>query len=276
MAFFTRQGLQEAADQRMKAYGAKTLGSWQNGKILHNEASHPDHAKFDMLDHMRAASIHSKMADEAEKGRQYLESAHHRKQAAAHRSQWKTHSAAHAGSIYKSMTKSGELHQVSFMNHYRQMMHHGDKKSAKAISDHYDSKRASGAQLNKYHETLDAHAKKLLKPELSLVKEEPKRPDLKLAPPPAPTPAENTEKLLEIVRRMAAKKRPPAGEPPYIDQAFKDKLDGIIKKTDEGSEPALKWKDTASDLPGSATRAKTSLRGIMNLRLGEQLNKPEK
>lgn len=79
--------------QKDDAYGKKVLGSL-SGKMFHNDAGHPDHAAFDKLDHMRASTIHTKMAGEAEARKQYPESAHHRKQAHIHRLSWKNMTSA--------------------------------------------------------------------------------------------------------------------------------------------------------------------------------------
>jgi len=73
---------------RTKTYSKKLLGSLR-GKLLHNDATHPDHANFDMADHMQAAAIHGRMANAAESGKDYLSAAHHRKQQSIHRGAWK-------------------------------------------------------------------------------------------------------------------------------------------------------------------------------------------
>lgn len=74
---------------RTDAYAQKQLGAL-SGKPFHNNFEHPDHASFNMYDHMRAQKIHSNMAADAEKNKMFNEAAHHRGQAAKHKDAWRS------------------------------------------------------------------------------------------------------------------------------------------------------------------------------------------
>lgn len=97
------QDLKNRAAQRKTQYGRKILGSFKDGTILHNDADHPDHSKFSMSHHMRAATIHADMAKRNEASGQHIEAAHHREQAAKHNKKWKAERDARSP---KTFTKS--------------------------------------------------------------------------------------------------------------------------------------------------------------------------
>ena len=165
--------MKQQINQTRKTYSKGLLGAFKNGRMLYNNADHPEHANFEQLDHMRASAIHSKMAGEKEQAKDYIRAAHHREQATKHKSKWKA--TMPSSPFIKSDDKKPKI----------QLVPHPPE-----VID-VDPKRINDM-------------KRRLSPE--------------------------AHKFLALVRDATSGPRPMDGqEPPYTDEAFKAKLNSIVK-----------------------------------------------
>lgn len=270
MAFVNRSDLKSQAAARTKAYGAKVLGSFQNGKILHNEATHPDHAKFGQLDHMRAASIHSTMANEAEQNRKYLESAHHRKQAAHHKAAWQGMT-RQPGSLYKSLRSAM---QAKGGNPLKDTLNHGEdlKKEMQGPPepptppgiDVPIQVNGPAARMTKALKlvppttkvSVESHPKDVIDVDPEILSNMRRRlnPNVPLA---------NTLRLLEVVQKLNGAR--PDYDPKDVatDTEFKQKLDGVLHKA--------QFAQTGSPEERKASKKTEQVKKDAMKRLGKQL-----
>lgn len=253
--------LSKNVDQhRIKAHGERVVGSWTtNGKptLLYNRADHPAHKDFTPYDHMRAAAYHSKKAKQYDGGNEYLRAAHHRKQSAAHRSQYEhlRNDPTHANSIYKSVMDAVRTKGASPM---RETLNTGEPTS---LEKNNDGKINTQRLLRIVKKLTDG-----------------KRPQQ--GEPPY-IDAEFKNKLDGILKKAQYAK---TGDPEDRKKALKEekiKSDAMKRLGEKLRADTIKYlknqkgEALASENPGSKERAKSSRRNLKDLEPGEQLNKPE-